>query len=65
MGAQELPATKQESQPATLTVRTAAGRSELWRPSLVPPSPCPSTTRTETSPSSTVRVMHGSALKQM
>lgn len=53
----ELPATRQEWLPATLTVQTAAARSEPWRPSPVPPLPCRSTTRTETSPSSTVRVL--------
>lgn len=37
-------------QRATLTALTAVGRSELWRPSLVPLSRCQSTTRTETSP---------------
>ncbi len=42
---------------ATWTALTAAGRSELWPPSLVPQSRCQSTTRTETSPSSTVSLL--------
>lgn len=42
---------------ATWTALTAAGRSELWPPSLVLQSHCRSTTRAETSPSSTVRLL--------
>lgn len=42
---------------ATSTALTAAGRSELSPPSLVPRSHCQNTTRTETSLSSTVRLL--------
>lgn len=48
--------TRQGWRRATSTAQTAAAQSELWHPSLVPQSRCQSTTRTETSPSSTVRL---------
>lgn len=46
---------RQEGRQSTWTALTAAGRSALWPPSLAPPAHSQSTTRTETSPSSTVR----------